>query len=39
MIDINNLVTYEKYRKQLMANAELKQIVEFAKIRLHSGLV
>jgi hypothetical protein len=30
-IDINNLVTYEKYRKQLMANAEVKQIVEFAK--------
>ena len=31
MIDIKNLVAYEKYREELMADAEAKQIVEFAK--------
>jgi hypothetical protein len=31
MIDIENLVAYEKYREQLMAETEAKQIVQFAK--------
>jgi len=30
MIDLENLAAYEKYRKKLAADAEAKEIVEFA---------
>jgi hypothetical protein len=30
MIDLENLTAYEKYRKKLAADAEAKEIVEFA---------
>jgi hypothetical protein len=31
MIDLENFAAYEKYREKLMADAEEKEIVEFAK--------